>query len=199
MPSIDLIKLLRDRTGAGLLDCKLALIEAEDDIDLAIGILRKKGIAKATDRSARPTRQGLVECYLHRTGDFPAQISAMIELNCESDFVAKSDDFRHLARELALHIVAAKPSWISRADVPEEVLERERLLAKRYAKREKLSEHETIQNHLEVFYRDNCLLVQPWVRDPLLSVEDLIGKAIDSFHENIVVRRFSRYSIREEG
>ncbi len=127
--SLDQVKKLRDLSGAGMMDCKSALEEADGDLEKAYTILREKGIAKAAKRAGRSTGQGVVEAYLHKTGDdYPPQVGVLVEVNCETDFVAKGDDFRKLAREIALHIAAAGPRWVSREDVPDEILVEERNL-----------------------------------------------------------------------
>jgi len=118
--TVDDIRKLRELTGAGMMDCRSALTEAGGDVDKAVTILREKGIAKAAKRAGRETANGVVEAYLHRTGDYPPQVGVLVEINCESDFVAKGDNFRQLARELAIHIAAAKPRWINPEDVPED-------------------------------------------------------------------------------
>src|SRR5438270_6650339 len=130
---LDQVKRLRDMTGAGMMDCKRALEDSAGDLDKAVLLLRERGIAKAAKRVGRETSNGVVEAYLHRTGDYPPQIGAMVELNCESDFVAKGDDFRMLARDLALHIAASNPRWVSRDEVPDEVVQEEQALYQRKA------------------------------------------------------------------
>jgi elongation factor Ts len=194
------IKQLRDLTGAGMLDCKKALEASNGDIEEAVIWLREQGIAKAGRRAGRATANGVVEAYLHRTGDYPPQTGSMIELNCESDFVAKGDDFRNLARELAMHIAAAAPRWISREEVPAELLQQEKDVALEQARNEGRPEvawDKIVEGRLNAFYKENVLLEQAWVREPKTSIENLIKEQISKLQENITVRRFSRYSIKE--
>jgi elongation factor Ts len=198
--SLDLVKALRDRTGAGMMDCKKALQETDGDLDKAILWLRERGIAKAASRAGRVTGQGVVDSYLHRTGDFPPQIGAMVEVDCESDFVAKGDDFRKLARELAMHISASAPRWVSREDVPPEVVAEEREVYRRQAEQEGKPEQaieKIVNGRLEKFFQESCLLEQPYIRDPKMPVKDLIAEHISKLQENIVVRRFARFNIKE--
>lgn len=199
--SMELVKRLRDMTGAGMMDCKRALEETGGDIDKAVAHLRERGIAKASKRADRMTSNGVVEAYLHRTSeDYPPQVGTLLELNCESDFVAKGDDFRALARELALHIAAAAPRWVAREDVPEELVASERAiyLARAEAEgRPAAALPRIVDGMLEAFYKDNVLLEQAYVRDPKTPVRDLIAEHISRLQENITVRRFVRFSVRE--
>ena len=197
--SMDQVKTLRDMTGAGMMDCKKALEETGGDLDKAVTLLREKGIAKAAKRMDRATANGVVESYLHRTGDYPPQVGVLVELDCESDFVAKGDDFRGLARELALHIAAANPRWIAREDVPAEVVEAEREVATRRFEGEGKPAQaipKIVEGQLNSFFEDSCLLEQPWVRDPKTKIGDLIKQNISKLQENIVVRRFSRFDVK---
>jgi elongation factor Ts len=194
------IKQLRDMTGAGMLDCKKALEASNGDVEEAVIWLREQGIAKAGRRAGRATANGVVEAYLHRTGDYPPQTGSMIELNCESDFVAKGDDFRTLAKELAMHIAAAAPRWISREEVPADLLGQEKEVALEQARNEGRPEaawDKIVEGRLNTFYKENVLLEQAWVREPKTSIENLIKEQISKLQENITVRRFSRYSIKE--
>jgi elongation factor Ts len=195
----DLVKQLRERTGAGMMDCKRALEESAGDIEKAIGLLRERGIAKAAKRAGRTTGQGVVEAYLHRTGEYPPQTGAMIELNCESDFVAKGEDFRRLARELAMHVAAAAPRYVSREDVPPEVVDEERELLRRKAQQEGAPAavvEKRLEGQMQAFFKEICLLDQPYIRDPKTQVRDLIAEAISKLQENITVRRFARFTIK---
>jgi elongation factor Ts len=198
--SLDQVKKLRDLTGAGMMDCKRALQETDGDFDKAVLWLREHGIAKAAKRAGRATGQGVVEAYLHRTGDFPAQIGAMVELNCESDFVAKGADFRNLARELALQISASAPRWVAREDVPQEVIDEEREVYRKQAEQEgkpAQALEKIVEGRLDKFFEENCLLEQPYIREPKTPVKDLIAEQISKLQENIVVRRFARFNIKE--
>jgi elongation factor Ts len=194
------VKRLRDMTGAGMMDCRNALQEANGDIDLAVQILREKGIAKAAKKVGRETANGVVDAYLHRTGDFPPQTGTLIEVNCETDFVAKGEDFRKLARELAMHIAASAPRWVGREDVPEDLVETERALYRRRAEEEGKPTgaiDKIVEGQIEKFFQDTCLLDQPYIRDPKIPVKELIAEAIAKLQENITVRRFARFNIKE--
>ncbi len=194
------VKKLRDMTGAGMMDCRQALEDRGGDLDRAITLLRERGIAKAAKRVGRETSNGVVEAYLHRTGDYPPQVGAMVELNCESDFVAKGDDFRVLARDLCLHVAASAPRWISRDEVPAEVVEQEREVHRRKAEQEGRPGQiidRIVEGQIEAFFKENCLLDQGFVREPDLRVRDLIAQTGARVQENITVRRFCRFSIKE--
>lgn len=195
------VKKLRELTGAGMMDCKKALEESDGDVEAAVVLLRERGIAKAAKRAGRETGQGVVESYLHRTGDYPPQTGVLIELNCESDFVAKGDDFRALARELAMHVAAAAPRWVGKEDVPAEVVEQERSIYQKEAEesgRPAAALEKIIAGKLEAFYKDNVLLEQAWIRDPKIPIRDLIAENVSKLQENIQVRRFSRFAIKED-
>jgi elongation factor Ts len=198
---MELVKKLREMSGAGMLDCKNALEEADGDIDKAFTILREKGIAKAVKRAGRSTGQGVVEAYLHRLGDdFPPQVGVLIEVNCETDFVAKGEDFRKLAKELALQVAATNPRWVSREEVPDDVLVSERIVFETKAQQEGKPENvipRIVESQVENFIKENCLLEQPHWRDPKATVNDLIAENISKLQENITVRRFARYNVRE--
>ena len=184
--SVDDLKRLRELTGAGMMDCRKALEDSGGDVDRAVALLRERGIARAATRSERETSNGVVEAYLHRTsGDYPPQVGAMVELNCESDFVAKGADFRALARELALHIAGRAPRWVTRDQVPEDAV------------REWREVHQIADGEVDPFYREYVLLEQAFVRDPAVTVADLIAQTGSRVQENITVRRFSRFSIKE--
>jgi elongation factor Ts len=195
-----LVKQLRDLTGAGMMDCKKALEASNGDIEEAVVWLREQGIAKAGRRAGRATANGVVEAYLHRTGDYPPQTGSMIELNSESDFVAKGDEFRSLAKELAMHIAAAAPRWVTREEVPAEVVQQEREVALEQARNEGRPEaawEKIVEGRLANFYKENVLLEQAWVREPKTTIENLIKEHISKLQENITVRRFARFSIKE--
>jgi elongation factor Ts len=199
--SLELVKQLRDMTGGGMMDCKKALEEAGGDLDKAVVLLRERGIAKAARRVGRETSNGVVEAYLHRTSeDYPPQVGALVEVDCESDFVAKGEDFRKLARELAMHVAASAPRWISSEDVPAEVVEEERGLYQRKAEQDGRpgpAIPKIVEGQLRKFFEDNCLLEQPYVREPKVPVKDLVAAAVAKLQENITVRRFSRFSVKE--
>ena len=194
------IKQLRDMTGAGMMDCKKAMEAAEGDLEKAVVWLREQGIAKAAKRQDRTTSNGVIEAYLHRTGDYPPQTGALIELDCESDFVAKGEDFRTLAREIALHVTAAAPRWISRDQVPAEVIEQEKEVALEQARNEGRPEaawDKIVEGRLNNFYKETVLLEQAYVREPKTTIENLIKEHIAKLQENITVRRFARYNVKE--
>ena len=199
--SMELVKKLREMSGAGMLDCKDALEEAAGDVDKAFTILREKGIAKAVKRAGRATGQGVVEAYLHKLGDdFPPQVGVLIEVDCETDFVAKGADFRKLAKELALQVAATNPRWVSRDEVPDDVLVAERVVFEAKAQQEGKPEHviaRIVENQVENFLKENCLMEQPHWRDPKTTVQDLVAENISKLQENIVVRRFARFNVRE--
>jgi elongation factor Ts len=197
---MDDVKKLRELTGAGMMDCRNALTEAGGDVDKAVTILREKGIAKAGKRAGRETANGVVESYLHRTGDYPPQVGVLVEVDCESDFVAKGAEFRTLARELAIHIAAAAPRWINPEDVPAEVIAQERSVhTKRYELEGKPAAQieKIVDGQINAFYKDNCLLKQIWVRDGKTPIENLVKENISRLQENIVVRRFARFAVKE--
>jgi elongation factor Ts len=199
--STELIRKLREMSGAGMMDCKHALEEAGGDIDKAFTILREKGIAKAAKRAGRSTGQGVVEAYLHRlSDDFPPQVGVLIEVNCETDFVAKGEDFRKLAKELALQIAATSPRWVSRDDVPDDVLVEERNVYEAKAQQDGKPQQvipKIVEGQVESFIKETCLVEQPYWRDSKRTVHELIAEHISKLQENITVRRFARFNIRE--
>jgi len=198
---LDLVKKLRDLSGAGMMDCKQALEEAGGEIEKAYTILREKGIAKASKRAGRATGQGVVEAYLHSPSpDFPPQVGVLIEVNCETDFVAKGPDFRKLAKELALQVAAFEPRWVAREDVPDEVLVTEREVFEAKARQDGKPEQvipRIVEGQIEDFLKHGCLMEQEYFREPGRSVQQLIAEYISKLQENITVRRFARFNIRE--
>ena len=199
--SMELVKQLREMSSAGMMDCKNALEEAEGDLEKAFTILREKGIAKAGKRAGRATGQGVVEAYLHNTGDgFPPQVGVLIEVNCETDFVAKGEDFRKLAKELALQVAGYEPRWVSREDVPDDVLVSERALYEAKALQDGKPEQiipKIVDSQMENFLKQYCLLEQPYFRETSRTVQQVIAENISKLQENITVRRFARFSVRE--
>ena len=199
--SMDLVKQLRERSGAGFTDCKVALEEAEGDLEKAYTILREKGIAKAARRAGRATGQGVVEAYLHRTTpDYPPQVGVLVEVDCETDFVAKGEEFRKLTKELALQIAATNPRWVSREEIPDEVLVEERSIYERKAEQDGTPPQalaKRVDGQVENFIKENVLLEQPYFREPKHTVKDLIAENISKLQENITVRRFARFNVRE--
>jgi elongation factor Ts len=199
--SMDLVKKLRELSGAGMMDCKNALEEAEGDLDKAYTILREKGIAKASKRAGRATGQGVVEAYLHSTSpDFPPQVGVLIEVNCETDFVAKGPDFRKLAKELALQVAGFEPRWVTRDEVPDEVLVTEREVYEAKARQDGKPDQvipRIVEGQVEQFLKQNCLMEQAYFREPSHTVQEFIAESISKLQENITVRRFARFNIRE--
>ena len=198
---MELVKKLREMSGAGMMDCKNALEEADGDLEKAFTILREKGIAKAVKRAGRATGQGVVEAYLHRTTpDYPPQVGVLVEVDCETDFVAKSEEFRKLVKEIALQIAATNPRWVTRDDVPDEVLVEERAIYERKAEQDgtpKQALAKRVDGQVENFIKESVLLEQPYFREPKHTVKDLIAENISKLQENITVRRFARFNVRE--
>lgn len=193
-PSSEEIKKLRELTGAGMLDCKNALIEFEGNIEKAIEDLRKKGIAKAAKRMDRETTQGVIASYIHMGN----QIGSLVELNCETDFVAKNEEFVNLAKEIAVQIAAMNPLSISPEDLDPAIVEKEKEIIREQLKQEGKPEHildKIIQGKLEKFYEDVCLLRQPFYKNQDIKVEEYLKEYISKFGENIRVARFTRYQI----
>jgi len=192
-----MVKQLRDMTGAGMMDCKKALQEADGDFDKAIKILRERGLAKAAKKIGREAKEGLIHAYIHAGG----RIGVMVEVNCETDFVARTDDFKNLVHDIALHIAAMAPRWISREDVPQEIIEEEKEIYRKRAldegKPERVIE-KIVEGRLNNFFKENCLLEQPFIKDEDKTVGDVIKEAIAKLGENIVVRRFVRWELGEE-
>ncbi len=194
--SAGIVKELRDRTGAGMMDCKHALVENQGDMEKSIDYLREKGLAKAAKKASRTASDGRVFSYIHTNG----KLGALIELNCETDFVAKTDEFQRLGHELCLHIAAAAPLFLCREEVTDDILAREREIYRQQAleegKPEKIVDM-IADGKINKYFENNCLLEQPWIRDGDNKVNDLIVEAIAKLGENIVLRRFSRFSIGE--
>ena len=201
MDRTELIRKLREMSGAGMMDCKHALEEAGWDLDKAFTILREKGIAKAAKRAGRATGQGIVHAYLHSTTpDYPPQLGVLIEVNCETDFVAKNEEFRNLAKELALQVAGFGANWVTREDVPDEVLVQEREVYEAKAlqdgKPEKIIPR-IVESQVEDFLKHNVLMEQDYFRDPGRTVQQFVAEYISKLQENITVRRFARFNIRE--
>ena len=189
-----LVKDLRDRTGAGMMECKKALVEAKGDIADAEVVLRKHGISLADKKSARATRQGLIGTYIHHGG----QLGVLVEINCESDFVARTDDFKELVHDVAMHIAAADPRFIRKEDVTEAVMAKEREIARDRAvlegKPEKILD-KIVEGRLGKFYEEVCLLEQPFVKEATLTVGQLVKTKIAKLGENITIARFVRFKV----
>jgi elongation factor Ts len=192
----DMVKLLRDKTGAGMMDCKAALTEAGGDMDKAIEILRKKGLASAAKRAGRATNNGLIGHYIHMGG----KVGVLVEVNCETDFVARTDDFQTLAKEVAMHIAAADPKFVRRDDIPAEVLEKEREIYRaQFAGSGKPANviEKIVDGKLESYYAQVCLLDQPSVRDPNVTIQQMVSAATAKTGENVTISRFARFKLGE--
>lgn len=190
------VKELRQQTGVGILDCRKALEEASGDIDRAIDLLREKGLAKAAKRADREASEGMVELYSHGNG----RVGVMVEVNCETDFVARSDAFRVFAHEVALQIAAMSPVYITETEVPEEVLDKERQIARKLALDEGKPENiveRIVDGRIEKFLDEVCLLRQQYIRDEGKKVNDLLLENVASLGENLVIRRFERWELGE--
>ena len=194
--SIESVKDLRQRTGAGVIDCKTALQEAQGNMEAAIDYLRRKGLATAAKKAGRIATDGLVSSYIHAGG----KMGVLVEINCETDFVAKTEDFQTFVKNIAMHIAAANPQYIRREEIPEEVLEREREIYRTQAldagKPQKVID-KIIEGKMERFYSEVCLLEQTYVRDSDLTIKELLDAMIAKVGENISIRRFSRFQLGE--
>ena len=192
-----MIKELRQETGAGVMDCREALEVCGGDLEAAVAHLRDKGLAEVAKRGEREVSEGRIEAYVHPGN----RVAVMLELNCETDFVAKTDDFAALAHDLALHIAFGAPHYLTREDVPEDVTENERADYRAQALEEGKPEHivdRIVEGRLEKFYQEVCLMEQPFVKDEDQVVETLINNAVAKFDENVVLRRFARYELGED-
>ena len=190
-----MVKELREATGAGVLDCKKALEAADGDMDRAREVLRERGLAKAAKKAGRAVEQGLVEAYVHM-----GRVAALVELNCETDFVARTPEFKELAHDLAMQVVAASPQYVRPEEIPPEVLERERRIYRAQIADQKKTEHvleRIVEGKLKKFHEDVCILNQPFIKDQNRSVGDMITEKVASIGENIVLRRFVRLELGE--
>ncbi len=191
-----MVKELRDKTGAPFIDCKNALVETDGDFEKASEVLRIKGVAKASKKTTRKTDQGIISSYVHAGG----KIGVMLEVNCETDFVARNDEFQNLCREVAMQIAANNPIYVRKEEVSEEEIEKERRILKAEAmesgKPENIAE-KMVAGRINKFFEEICLLEQPYIRDPKMKVTDLVSNLIAKIGENIVVKRFVRYQLGE--
>jgi len=194
---VELVKELREKSSAGMMDCKKALVESNGDIKKAEEILKEKGLAKASKKASRATKEGTIDSYIH-TG---SKIGVMVEVNCETDFVARNEMFKNFVHDIALHITAAAPLYISKEDVPQEVLDKEKELYRKQAlnegKPEKIID-KIAEGKLKKYYEENCLLEQLFVKDNDVKIGDLLKQHIAKMGENIVIKRFERYILGEE-
>jgi elongation factor Ts len=190
----DLVKELREKTGAGILDCQKALSENGNSIEKAIDYLRQKGLAAAQKKAGRETNQGLVHAYIHAGG----KIGVLIEVNCETDFVARNDAFKTFVNDLALQVAASSPSYVRREEIPAEVVTKERSIYEGQAKemgKPPAAWPKIIEGKLEKFFQENCLLEQAFIKDPSVTIKDLLAQQIAKIGENMNIRRFTRYQL----
>ena len=195
--SAEEVKRLRQRTGAGMMDSKKALQEAGGDVDRAVEILRERGLASAQKRAGRSATQGVIDAYIHHNNT----VGVLVEVNCETDFVAKTDEFRRLARDVALHIASAMPQWVTRDEVPEEILETERRIYEAEARQKGKPDNaldRIVEGKLQGFFKTTVLLDQPFVKEPEKTVQQLVDEVSAKVGEEVVVRRFVRYKLGED-
>jgi elongation factor Ts len=194
--SVELVKDLRQRTGAGVIDCRTALQEAKGNMEAAIDYLRRKGLATAAKKAGRIATDGLVSCYIHAGG----KMGVLVEINCETDFVAKTEDFQTFVKNIAMHIAAANPQYIRREEIPQEVLEREKAIYRTQAQEAEKPQKvidKILEGKIERFYSEVCLLEQTYVRDADLTIKELLDSMIAKVGENILIRRFARFQLGE--
>jgi elongation factor Ts len=192
-----LVKELRDKTGAGMMDCKRALEETGGDLDGAVEALRKKGLASASKRTGRQAKEGVVDAYIHGDG----RIGVLVEVNTETDFVARTDEFRRLAREIALQVAARDPRWVSREEVPEHVIAGERKIYEEQARDTGKPDNviqKIVDGKLEAYFKEFVLLEQPYIREDSKTVKELVHELAAKVGENVVIRRFARFRLGEE-
>lgn len=197
MITAGMVKQLRERTGAGMMDCKKALTEADGNIDKAIEVLRERGLAAAAKKAGRIAAEGIVESYIHGNG----RIGVLVEVNIETDFAAANEDFKQLVKDIAMQIAASKPEYIRREEVPEEVVEKEKNILRAQAKNEGKPDNiveKMLVGRIEKFYKEICLMDQPFIKDPDKTVSQLVTEKIATIGENISIRRFARFE-RGEG
>ncbi len=192
--SAGMVKELRGKTGCGIMDCKAALKECDGDMEKAIDFLRKKGLAAAQKRAGRATAEGLVHAYIHQGG----KIGVLVEVNCETDFVAKSDAFKELVNNIAMHIAASAPAGLNQEDIPADLIEREREVYKGQVLESGKPENmidKIVEGKMNKFFKDNCLMTQPYIRDPKTTIQDLLTDAVAKLGENIQIRQFARFQL----
>jgi elongation factor Ts len=194
--SAEMVKELREKTGAGIMDCKQALSESGGEMNAAVDFLRKKGLATAKKRAGRAAKDGVIQSYIHMGG----KIGVLVEVNCETDFVAKTDAFKEFAKNVAMHIAASSPLGVAPEDVPEDVIKREKEIYRAQALESGKPANivdKIADGKLQKFYKENCLLQQPYVRDPNLTIQDVLNEVIAKIGESISIRRFARFQIGE--
>jgi elongation factor Ts len=191
------VKQLREKTGAGIMDCKEALSECNGDISNAVDFLRKKGLATAAKRASRATTEGIIESYIH----MDSKLGVLVEINCETDFVAKNDDFKEFAKNIAMHITATNPVSIRPEDVPKETIDKEKEIYRAQVldmgKPEQIAD-KIVDGKMKKYFKENCLMNQDFVRDPNITIEDLLNEMVAKIGENITIKRFARFKIGEE-
>ncbi|GAB6142704.1 translation elongation factor Ts [Desulfocicer niacini] len=191
-----MVKELRDQTGSGMMDCKKALVETDGNVEKALDFLRKKGLAKAQKRAGRATSEGIIYSYIHAG----SKLGVLVEINCESDFVAKTEDFMEFAKNVAMHIAAANPAGLNPEDIPQELVDREREIYRAQALEQGKPENivdKIVEGQVQKFYKDSCLLSQPYIREPKKSVAEMTTEAIGKIGENIQIKRFVRFQLGE--
>jgi elongation factor Ts len=190
------VKQLREKTGAGIMDCKEALSECNGDISKAVDFLRKKGLATAAKRAGRATTEGIIESYIHMDN----KLGVLVEINCETDFVAKNDDFKEFAKNIAMHITATNPVSIRPEDVPKETIDKEKEIYRAQVldmgKPEQIAD-KIVDGKMKKYFKENCLMNQAYVRDPNITIEDLLNEMVAKIGENITIKRFARFKIGE--
>lgn len=192
-----LVKELREKTGCGMMDCKKALEEANGNLERAIEVLRKKGLADLAKKAGRAVKEGLIDAYIHSGG----RIGVLIEVNCETDFVARNEDFKNFVHDVAMQVAAASPLYVSREEVPEEVVKSEKEIYRAQAIQEGKPEKfvdKIVTGRLEKFYQAVCLLEQPFIKNQDITVQDYLGSIVAKIGENVSIRRFTRYQLGEE-
>jgi len=197
MITADMVKQLREKTGAGMMDCKKALTEADGNMDKSIGYLREKGLAVAAKKAGRIAAEGLVEAYIHGNG----RIGVLVEVNVETDFAAKNEGFRTFVKDIAMQVAAVRPEYVRKEEVPADILEKKKEILKAQARNEGKPEkiiEKIVEGRIEKFYKDVCLLEQPWIKDPDKTIKQLLTEKIVTIGENINIRRFARFE-RGEG
>jgi len=196
MITAEMVRQLRERTGSGMMDCKKALTEANGDMEKAIEILRERGLAAAAKKAGRIAAEGVVDAYIHGNG----RIGVLVEVNIETDFAAKNEEFRQFVKDIAMQIAAAKPEYVRREEVPADVIEKEmnilRAQARNEGKPEKVIE-KMVEGRIEKYFKEVCLLEQPWIKDPDKTIKDLVAEKIATIGENISIRRFARFDMGE--
>ena len=194
--SATMVKQLREKTGAGMMDCKNALSECDGDMEQAIDFLRKKGLATAQKRAGRAMTEGIIHSYIHLGG----KLGVLVEINCETDFVARNEDYKEFAKNISMHIAASNPLGIQAEDVPEDIINKEKEIYRAQALEMGKPENvidKIVEGKLKKFYTDNCLLNQPYVKDPDITISDLLTELIGKIGENLTIKRFVRYQIGE--